>query len=72
MTYPKELWEDTLLENPAYPFQLFQNRCPSVQPGESILYLHWHEHFEFLAMQKEARSSISTAALMSFRQGTSC
>lgn len=52
MTYPKELWEDTLLENPAYPFQLFQNRCPSVQAGESILYLHWHEHFEFLAMQK--------------------
>jgi len=52
MTYPKELWEDTLIENPAYPFQLFRNRCPSVQAGAPVLYLHWHEHFEFLLMKE--------------------
>ncbi|MDR9854850.1 AraC family transcriptional regulator [Paenibacillus sp. VCA1] len=52
MTHPKELWENTLLENSAYPFQLFQNRCTSVPAGECVLYLHWHEHFEFLVMKR--------------------
>jgi len=51
MTYPKELWEDTVLEHADYPFQLFENRCASAKTGDCILYLHWHEHFEFLVMQ---------------------
>ncbi|MEK5642610.1 AraC family transcriptional regulator [Paenibacillus rhizosphaerae] len=52
MTYPRDLWEDTALENTAYPFQLFQNRCLAARAGHCILYLHWHEHFELLVMKR--------------------
>lgn len=51
MTYPRDLWENTALENTVYPFQLFQNRCSGTHAGHCILYLHWHEHFELLVMR---------------------
>ncbi|MGO4696685.1 AraC family transcriptional regulator [Paenibacillus sp. FSL A5-0031] len=52
MSYPKELWENTRLEQKAYPFQLFQNRAYNVTPNECFLYLHWHEHFEIIIMRE--------------------
>ncbi|MFX3634007.1 MAG: AraC family transcriptional regulator [Candidatus Pristimantibacillus sp.] len=52
MTYPKELWENTRLEHKTYPVQLFRNRCHNVKPDDTILYLHWHEHFEIIIMRE--------------------
>lgn len=52
MTYPKELRENTHLEQKAYPVQLFQNRSLHAKPNDCILYLHWHEHFELILMKQ--------------------
>lgn len=52
MTYPKELWENTRLEHKAYPIQLFHNQALGIKPGDSMLYLHWHEHFEIILMRE--------------------
>ena len=47
----KALHEDTRIDHKSHPFQLFQNRC-SAKKEECILYLHWHEHFEWIIMRK--------------------
>ncbi|MBB3109757.1 AraC-like DNA-binding protein [Paenibacillus phyllosphaerae] len=52
MTYPKELREMTRLAEKSYPFMVFHNRCDGAKQGQSILYLHWHEHFEIIVMQQ--------------------
>ncbi|WP_168120580.1 AraC family transcriptional regulator [Paenibacillus sp. HB172176] len=52
MTYPKELKEFTNLGEKAYPFQLFLNGHEACKVNQSIMYMHWHEHFEIIAMQK--------------------
>lgn len=50
MTHPRELWEDTLLNDPYYPVNLFQARIPDAKYDQSIFNLHWHEHFEIIFM----------------------
>jgi len=52
VTELKALHEKTRMDHKSHPFQLFQNRCPDKKAGECILYLHWHEHFEFIVMRK--------------------
>lgn len=52
MTYPMELWENTILEHKVYPFQLFQNHCQHIKTNDCILHLHWHEHFEIIVMRE--------------------
>ncbi|GGG00054.1 helix-turn-helix domain-containing protein [Paenibacillus abyssi] len=52
MTYPKELREETRLSEKAYPFQFFRNRIPDARRDKNILYLHWHEHFEMIVMER--------------------
>ncbi|WP_042162940.1 helix-turn-helix transcriptional regulator [Paenibacillus gorillae] len=52
MSYPKELHEITRLEEKNLPFQLFLNGSEQAVPGQNILYLHWHEHFEIIVMQR--------------------
>ncbi|WP_028610236.1 helix-turn-helix transcriptional regulator [Paenibacillus harenae] len=52
MTYPKELWENTRLEQKTYPVQLFRNQRTSAKTNDCILYLHWHEHFEIIVMRQ--------------------
>lgn len=52
MTNPKELREETYLEQKIYPVQLFANRCSRVNPGDCVLYLHWHEHMEIILMRR--------------------
>lgn len=52
MSNPKELRENTRLAHKTYPFQLFQNKAPHAKPGDHILYLHWHEHFEIIVMRQ--------------------
>lgn len=52
MSYPKELWENTRIDQKTYPFQLFRNRSGNVKPNDCILYLHWHEHFEIIVMRQ--------------------
>ncbi|NMO95036.1 helix-turn-helix transcriptional regulator [Paenibacillus lemnae] len=45
------LHENTRMDHKSHPFQLFQNRCSEMKVGECVLYLHWHEHFEFIVMR---------------------
>ncbi|MGO4110892.1 helix-turn-helix domain-containing protein [Paenibacillus sp. YAF4_2] len=52
MSYPKELRENTRIDEKTHPVQIFPNRAPQVKPGDMIMYLHWHEHFEIIVMQK--------------------
>lgn len=52
MTYPMELRENTRLTHKIYPFQLFHNKFLHVKPGDNVLYLHWHEHFEIIIMRQ--------------------
>ncbi|WP_127530208.1 helix-turn-helix transcriptional regulator [Paenibacillus kobensis] len=52
MTYPKELHEATYLAERNHPFQFFYNECRGAKQDQNILYLHWHEHFEIIVMQK--------------------
>lgn len=52
MTYPKELREVTKLAEKNYPFMIFFNHCPGAKAGQSILFLHWHEHFEIIIMRQ--------------------
>lgn len=52
MTYPKELREDTRLDEKNYPIQLFDNILPKTREGQNVLYLHWHEHFEIIALRQ--------------------
>ncbi|MFF2481490.1 AraC family transcriptional regulator [Paenibacillus sp. NPDC058071] len=47
-----ELWENTRLEEDDYPFQLFFNRNDNALPGQTILFLHWHEHHEIIVMEQ--------------------
>jgi len=48
--HPPELREDTYLSDGAYPVNLFRNVCPAGSVGRSALYLHWHDHFEWIYM----------------------
>lgn len=48
----KALHENTRIDHKSHPFQLFQNRCADKKAEECILYLHWHEHFEWIIMRK--------------------
>ncbi|CAI6081757.1 HTH-type transcriptional activator RhaR [Paenibacillus sp. JJ-100] len=48
----KALHENTRMDHQSHPFQLFQNRCFAKKTEECILYLHWHEHFEWVIMRK--------------------
>jgi AraC family transcriptional activator of pobA len=50
MTYPKELWENTRLEDRNYPLNFFRNRWGEVRQGQNIMSLHWHEHLEWIVM----------------------
>ncbi|MEK3883994.1 AraC family transcriptional regulator [Paenibacillus sp. PL2-23] len=52
MTYPKELREATRLSEKSYPYMFFFNRHKGVKIGQSILFLHWHEHFEIIVMRQ--------------------
>ncbi|NUU62250.1 helix-turn-helix transcriptional regulator [Paenibacillus agri] len=52
MTYPKELKEYPQLEQKTYPFRLFINDRQEAKAGENILFIHWHEHFEIIVMQR--------------------
>jgi AraC-like DNA-binding protein len=52
MTHPQALWENTRLAHKAYPYMLFDNRCPESRMDQNILFLHWHEHFEIIIMQQ--------------------
>lgn len=52
VTYPKELKEYPQLEEKTYPFRLFFNQCRDAKAEQNILFLHWHEHFEIIVMQK--------------------
>ncbi|TCM98986.1 AraC-like DNA-binding protein [Paenibacillus sp. BK033] len=52
MSYPKELRENTRIDEKMHPVQFFSNRALQKKPGELILYLHWHEHFEIIVMQQ--------------------
>ncbi|MEK0316579.1 AraC family transcriptional regulator [Cohnella sp. 56] len=46
--HPPELREDTYLSDGAYPANLFRNLCPAGPDGRTALYLHWHDHFEWI------------------------
>lgn len=46
--HPPELRENTYLSDGAYPVNLFRNVCPSGPVGRNALYLHWHDHFEWI------------------------
>ncbi|CAI6079218.1 helix-turn-helix transcriptional regulator [Cohnella sp. JJ-181] len=48
--HPPELRENTYLSDGAYPVNLFRNVCPAGPVGRSALYLHWHDHFEWIYM----------------------
>ncbi|QAY67927.1 AraC family transcriptional regulator [Paenibacillus protaetiae] len=52
MRHPNELWEDTRLEQKSYPIQLFRNASGNRQAGDNILYLHWHEHMEWIVLRQ--------------------
>lgn len=52
MTYPKELREATTLADRDYPIQFFHNVSRGATVGQSILFLHWHEHFEIIVMRQ--------------------
>ncbi|EFM09968.1 transcriptional regulator, AraC family [Paenibacillus curdlanolyticus YK9] len=52
MAYPRELHETTPLDGKAYPFQFFFNANRDVKVNQQILFLHWHEHFEIIRMEK--------------------
>lgn len=36
----------------SYPFKLFFNASGETKPGQCVLFLHWHEHFEFILMRR--------------------
>ncbi len=50
MTYPRELWENTRLGDKNYPLNFFRNRSGDIRAGQNVLYLHWHEHLEWIVM----------------------
>lgn len=52
MTYPKELREATYIADREYPIHFFFNECSGASAGQSILFLHWHEHFEIIVMRQ--------------------
>lgn len=52
MTYPRELRENTRLEEKTFPFYPFVNSSPDGKAGQTILYLHWHEHLEIIMMRQ--------------------
>ncbi|MFC5529453.1 AraC family transcriptional regulator [Cohnella yongneupensis] len=52
MSYPKELREITDIADKDHPIHIFYNTCDNARPDQNILYLHWHEHFEIIVMQK--------------------
>lgn len=52
MSYPKELRENTRIDEKTHPVQIFTNHAYQKKPGDLILYLHWHEHFEIIVMQQ--------------------
>jgi len=49
---PNELWENTRLTDKSYPIQLFRNRGKNKEIGDCVLYLHWHEHVEWIIMRQ--------------------
>jgi len=50
MINPIELRENTFLIDNHYPLNLFLNQCHVGEAGRTALYLHWHDHFEFIYM----------------------
>ncbi|WP_159887829.1 helix-turn-helix transcriptional regulator [Paenibacillus puerhi] len=38
------------MNDSAYPLNMFRNRCKAGEMGRSALYLHWHDHFEWIYM----------------------
>ncbi|MDF2922173.1 MAG: AraC family transcriptional regulator [Paenibacillaceae bacterium] len=50
MTYPLELRENTNLKDSFYPVNLFRNASPASGIGRSVMFLHWHDHFELIYM----------------------
>lgn len=46
--YPLELREQTNLSDSLYPVNLFHNVSPQGEIGRTVLYMHWHEHMEFI------------------------
>ena len=50
MTHPRELWENTVLQRHEFPFNLFRIRIGDCRKDQTVLGLHWHEHFELLVM----------------------
>lgn len=52
MSNPRELHENTRLDDKAYPVQVFNNSCSHAKTKDCILYLHWHEHFEIISMRQ--------------------
>ncbi|MGN7456855.1 AraC family transcriptional regulator [Paenibacillus pasadenensis] len=38
--------------DPLFPAKVYVNRAEDTAPGQNILFLHWHEHFELIAMRR--------------------
>ncbi|WP_048748196.1 MULTISPECIES: AraC family transcriptional regulator [unclassified Paenibacillus] len=51
MEMNREHWENNPLDR-SYPFKLFFNASGETKPGQCVLFLHWHEHFEFIVMRR--------------------
>lgn len=52
MTYPQDLMEQTPLWDGNFPIRFYRNRPKHAKKDDQILYLHWHEHFEIIDMQR--------------------
>jgi len=52
VAYPWSLWENTPLGDKSYPVNFFRNRSPGIKQDEMIMYLHWHEHLEWIVMME--------------------
>lgn len=52
MPYPKELREFPDIKERTYPFRLFFIENMEVKANQNILFLHWHDHFEIIIMEK--------------------
>ncbi|MZQ82133.1 helix-turn-helix domain-containing protein [Paenibacillus sp. 5J-6] len=51
MTYPQDLREKTPLWDSNYPIRFYRNRSRMAKKDDTILNLHWHEHFEIIDMR---------------------
>ncbi|CAN7419441.1 AraC family transcriptional regulator [Paenibacillus sp. LjRoot153] len=51
MTYPQDLKERTPLWDSNFPIRFYRNQPSPLAKDDTILNLHWHEHFEVIDMQ---------------------